>query len=140
MRHGRGGVFDGHAAHRARAQGTARRAIEGRRSSEHIPAHPKCPSGIPPVDFDSKEGDGFEALLDHGEFAAVRPAACETAMVLYTSGSTGRPKGVITTHGQTLRVFDISNLAAPQVEERPCPIVDQRDLAGSIAAARSNRA
>lgn len=56
------------------------------------------PAGIPLVDFDSKADDGFEALLDHGDFAAVRPAAGETAMVLYTSGSTGRPKGVPLSH------------------------------------------
>src|SRR3990172_1814096 len=58
----------------------------------------QVPAGIPRVDFDSEEGDGFEGLLDPGEFAAVRPAARETAMVLYTSGSTGRPKGVPLSH------------------------------------------
>jgi long-chain acyl-CoA synthetase len=58
----------------------------------------RVPDGIPLVDFDSTAGDGFEALLDHGEFAAVRPEPRETAMVLYTSGSTGRPKGVPLSH------------------------------------------
>ena len=58
----------------------------------------QLPAGIPLVDFDSTEADGFAALLDHGEFAAVRPEARETAMVLYTSGSTGRPKGVPLSH------------------------------------------
>jgi acyl-CoA synthetase (AMP-forming)/AMP-acid ligase II len=58
----------------------------------------QVPAGIRLVDFDSKEGDGFEALLDPGEFAAVRPEPRETAMVLYTSGSTGRPKGVPLSH------------------------------------------
>ncbi len=58
----------------------------------------QVPAGIPLVDFDSKGGDGFDALLDHGELAAVRPEPRETAMVLYTSGSTGRPKGVPLSH------------------------------------------
>jgi acyl-CoA synthetase (AMP-forming)/AMP-acid ligase II len=58
----------------------------------------RVPAGIPLVDFDSTVGDGFESLLDHGEFAAVRPEPRETAMVLYTSGSTGRPKGVPLSH------------------------------------------
>jgi long-chain acyl-CoA synthetase len=58
----------------------------------------RLPAGIPLVDFDSTTGDGFESLLDHGEFAAVRPELRETAMVLYTSGSTGRPKGVPLSH------------------------------------------
>src|SRR5437773_22750 len=58
----------------------------------------RVPDGIPLVDFDSTGCDGFEALLDHGEFAAVRPEPRETAMVLYTSGSTGRPKGVPLSH------------------------------------------
>jgi len=49
-------------------------------------------------DFDSVEGDGFEALLDPGDFEAVHPTDDEVAMVLYTSGSTGRPKGVPLTH------------------------------------------
>ncbi len=58
----------------------------------------RVPAGIPLVDFDSTAGDGFEALLDRGAFAAVRPEPRETAMVLYTSGSTGRPKGVPLSH------------------------------------------
>jgi len=58
----------------------------------------RVPAGIPLVDFDSRAGDGFDALLDHGEFATVRPGPRETAMVLYTSGSTGRPKGVPLSH------------------------------------------
>ena len=58
----------------------------------------QVPAGIPLVDFDSTEGDGFAALLDPGGFAVVRPEPRETAMVLYTSGSTGRPKGVPLSH------------------------------------------
>jgi acyl-CoA synthetase (AMP-forming)/AMP-acid ligase II len=58
----------------------------------------RVPAGIPLVDFDSTADDGLEALLDHGEFAAVSPEPRETAMVLYTSGSTGRPKGVPLSH------------------------------------------
>ena len=58
----------------------------------------RVPAGIPLVDFGSTAGDGFEALLDHGAFTAVRPGPRETAMVLYTSGSTGRPKGVPLSH------------------------------------------
>jgi acyl-CoA synthetase (AMP-forming)/AMP-acid ligase II len=58
----------------------------------------RVPAGIPTVDFDSAADDGFEALLDPGEYDAVRPRPGETAMVLYTSGSTGRPKGVPLSH------------------------------------------
>jgi long-chain acyl-CoA synthetase len=58
----------------------------------------QVPAGIPLVDFDSADSDGFSALLDPGEFATVRPEPRETAMVLYTSGSTGRPKGVPLSH------------------------------------------
>jgi acyl-CoA synthetase (AMP-forming)/AMP-acid ligase II len=58
----------------------------------------QVPPGMPLIDFDSKGGDGFDALLDPGELAAVRAEPRETAMVLYTSGSTGRPKGVPLSH------------------------------------------
>jgi len=56
------------------------------------------PPGRPVVDFDGVGPDGFEALLDPGDLAPVRPEPRETAMVLYTSGSTGRPKGVPLSH------------------------------------------
>jgi acyl-CoA synthetase (AMP-forming)/AMP-acid ligase II len=36
--------------------------------------------------------------------AAIRPD--DTGDVIFTSGTTGRPKGVVTTHAQTIRVFD----------------------------------
>lgn len=36
--------------------------------------------------------------------AAISPE--DTGDVIFTSGTTGRPKGVVTTHAQTLRVFD----------------------------------
>jgi acyl-CoA synthetase (AMP-forming)/AMP-acid ligase II len=58
----------------------------------------QVPPGTRVVDFDSEGKDGFEALLDPGDLAFVRPEPRETAMVLYTSGSTGRPKGVPLSH------------------------------------------
>ncbi len=63
------------------------------------------PPGMTISDFDSADGDGFEALLDPGNFEAVRPADDEIAMVLYTSGSTGRPKGVPLSHAGHLWVL-----------------------------------
>ncbi len=59
------------------------------------------------ADFDSADGDGFEALLDAGDFEAVRPTDDEVAMVLYTSGSTGRPKGVPLSHAGHLWVLGV---------------------------------
>ncbi len=45
-----------------------------------------------------------EAEVDR-RIAAVRPD--DVGDVIFTSGTTGRPKGVVTTHAQTLRVFDV---------------------------------
>ncbi len=52
------------------------------------------PAGMPTVEY----GAEWDAFLDSGDFATVRPAPDETAMILYTSGSTGRPKGVPLSH------------------------------------------
>jgi len=54
-----------------------------------------CPNDIPQACFGTP---AFDALLDPGAFAPVRPAAGAPAMFLYTSGSTGRPKGVVLSH------------------------------------------
>jgi HIP---CoA ligase len=45
-----------------------------------------------------------EAAAVAQRIAAVTPE--DTGDVIFTSGTTGRPKGVVTTHAQTLRVFD----------------------------------
>jgi HIP---CoA ligase len=45
-----------------------------------------------------------EAAEVDRRLAAIPPDA--TGDVIFTSGTTGRPKGVVTTHAQTLRVFD----------------------------------
>jgi acyl-CoA synthetase (AMP-forming)/AMP-acid ligase II len=58
------------------------------------PRRALCPPDLPMLPLD----DGFEGFLDFGDFAVVRPAGDEIAMLLYTSGSTGRPKGVPLTH------------------------------------------
>ncbi len=63
------------------------------------------PGALDTTNFDAMEANGFEALLDHGPFEALRPAPQETAMVLYTSGSTGRPKGVPLSHDGQLWVL-----------------------------------
>jgi HIP---CoA ligase len=45
-----------------------------------------------------------EATEVDRRIAAIRPA--DVGDVIFTSGTTGRPKGVVTSHAQTLRVFD----------------------------------
>lgn len=50
------------------------------------------------VEFGSAAPDGFDNLLDHGEFRPVRPGSGDLALLLYTSGSTGKPKGVMLSH------------------------------------------
>ena len=79
------------------------------------------PAGADHTDFDSADGDGFEAFLDAGDFEAVRPGDDEIAMVLYTSGSTGRPKGVPLAHAGHLWVLRTRT-------RRGWPFVHQRVL------------
>jgi acyl-CoA synthetase (AMP-forming)/AMP-acid ligase II len=55
-----------------------------------------CPPELPQIRFGAP--DGFDALLDPGDFEPVRPAPGAAAMYLYTSGSSGRPKGVVLSH------------------------------------------
>jgi acyl-CoA synthetase (AMP-forming)/AMP-acid ligase II len=76
------------------------------------------PADIPAVSFDELGPRGFEAILDPGSFAPVRPGPDEPAMVLYTSGSSGRPKGVALSHNGQLWA------------------VEQRIRAGSFAGER----
>ena len=54
--------------------------------------------GVDAPGLDAPGGEGFQALLDFGEFETRHPGDDDVAMVLYTSGSTGRPKGVPLTH------------------------------------------
>ena len=65
-----------------------------------------CPDGIPVVTFGASGGQGFDSLLDPGDFESVAPAEAEIAMFLYTSGSTGRPKGVPLSHAGQLWVIE----------------------------------
>lgn len=77
-----------------------------------------CPRDIPSVCF-GKDGDnGYEALLSHGSFAAVRPAPRQPAMFLYTSGSTGRPKGVVLSHESHLWVVEMRRRPASDPRQR----------------------
>jgi acyl-CoA synthetase (AMP-forming)/AMP-acid ligase II len=49
-------------------------------------------------------GDRVDAAAVDERVAATGPEA--TSDIIFTSGTTGRPKGVVTTHFQSLRVFD----------------------------------
>jgi long-chain acyl-CoA synthetase len=64
------------------------------------PRRADVPQDLPTIVF----GDGFDAFLDPGPFAAVVPESDEPAMFLYTSGSTGTPKGVVLSHQSHLWV------------------------------------
>lgn len=63
-------------------------------------------------DYAAMLGGRPSALLDEGVWTAYdeKPAAPlqpdDTGDIIFTSGTTGRPKGVVTTHAQTLRVFE----------------------------------
>jgi acyl-CoA synthetase (AMP-forming)/AMP-acid ligase II len=65
------------------------------------------------VCFDAAGEDGYQALLDPGDFETVRPAADEIGMFLYTSGSTGRPKGVPLSHAGQLWVIEARGQVDP---------------------------
>ncbi|MEU5343730.1 MULTISPECIES: FadD3 family acyl-CoA ligase [unclassified Streptomyces] len=57
------------------------------------------PEGVPVIDVTSgflASGSAFEREVDEDDIADI----------VFTSGTTGRPKGVMTTHGQTLRLYD----------------------------------
>ncbi|MGP1613487.1 MAG: class I adenylate-forming enzyme family protein [Pollutimonas bauzanensis] len=63
-----------------------------------------APAGLPVVEFGGDGADGFDAMLDHGDFATVTPGPRDVALFLYTSGSTGKPKGVKLSHRSHLWV------------------------------------
>lgn len=70
------------------------------------PRRKDCPPGLPVVCFGSRDGESFEAFLDHGTFETVAVAPNEPAMFLYTSGSTGTPKGVVLSHHSHIWVVE----------------------------------
>jgi acyl-CoA synthetase (AMP-forming)/AMP-acid ligase II len=47
-----------------------------------------------------------ESLWSYDDAPPVEVSPGDSGDVIFTSGTTGRPKGVVTTHAQTLRVFD----------------------------------
>src|SRR5262249_41921508 len=70
-------------------------------------AAPGTPDGSVVVGWDAYLGQGERAVTEAERAeraAAVRPD--DLSDILYPSGTTGRPKGVMTTHAQTLRLFD----------------------------------
>lgn len=77
-----------------------------------------CPRDMPSVTFGKGGETGFDALLSHGPFAAVRPAPDQPAMFLYTSGSTGRPKGVVLSHESHLWVVAMRRRPASDPRQR----------------------
>ncbi|WP_416980085.1 FadD3 family acyl-CoA ligase [Streptomyces sp. T028] len=58
------------------------------------------PPGIPVIDL----GEG--GFLGSGEPLEREVGPDDLADIIFTSGTTGRPKGVMTTHGQTLRLYE----------------------------------
>lgn len=56
------------------------------------------PQNLPTIEFGADGSQGFDALLDYGDFTTVTPGPRDVALFLYTSGSTGRPKGVKLSH------------------------------------------
>ncbi|GHB60360.1 fatty acid--CoA ligase [Streptomyces umbrinus] len=60
------------------------------------------PRGVPVVDLTSGFLTSGAPLAD----AARDLGEDDLADIIFTSGTTGRPKGVMTTHGQTLRLYD----------------------------------
>lgn len=68
------------------------------------PRRDNTPAGLPVIEFGRDDEQGFNAMLDHGDFMTVTPAPQDVAMFLYTSGSTGKPKGVKLSHHSHLWV------------------------------------
>ncbi|HEY1931742.1 MAG TPA: class I adenylate-forming enzyme family protein [Acetobacteraceae bacterium] len=86
-----------------------------------------CPPDLPHATFGH---DSFAALLDSGEFAAVRPEPTAPGMFLYTSGSTGRPKGVVLSHESHLWVLRVRRrIGVPQRTLVAAPLYHMNALA-----------
>jgi len=81
------------------------------------PRRSMVPFGVPTIQFDTTDGNGFDAFLDPGKAETVCPDDSMLAEILYTSGSTGRPKGVPLEHAG--QVWAIERYLAPLPMEAP---------------------